>query len=227
MILNIILFLGFFLLVFIVSFICLMKRVYIIDNLYLIIPAICIVLWAIFSLIHSNFSYISVDFMVFYRSGQIILHNPKLLYEDDRFLYMPSFAILFAISLSLLPVSISVIVFLLINYFMAVLSLLEYNKILTLMNLKEKIHRFLLLMIISNGFFVYYQFVFNQTKYILFFLILVVIRRELQSKKKIKIKDLKYFFINYSIFAFAIGIAPYFLFLLLIYIFHDIPYKSP
>ncbi|MFX0139711.1 MAG: hypothetical protein ACFFDN_39090 [Candidatus Hodarchaeota archaeon] len=106
---------------------------------------------------------------------------------------------------------------------MAIISLIEYDKILSLMNLKKKSHRFLFLIIISNGFFIYYQFIFNQSKYILLVIFLVIIRRELQFNNQYKVKDLKFYLINYCMFVFAIGMAPYFLFLLLIYIFHNIP----
>jgi len=212
-----------FLVVFLVSFFCLIKKKDIIEKIYIIIPTICLGFWAIFSLYHTEFSYIYGDFIVFYRAGKQVLINPSKLYDDDRFLYMPSFAVLFAISLSLIPFPLAVMIFLFLNYIMGIISLIEYDRILSLMNLKKKSHRFIFLMMISNGFFIYYQFVFNQSKYILFVIFLVIIRRELQFNNQNKLKDLKYYIINYSLFVFAIGMAPYFLFLLLIYIFHNIP----
>ena len=79
------------------------------------------------------------------------------------------------------------------------------------------------LMIISNGFFVHIQFFLLQTKYLVLLILLFIIRREFQYKKEEKEKDLKYYLINYNLFILAIGIAPQFIFYLLIYMFQDIP----
>ena len=155
-----------------------------------------------------------------------IFSNPLKLYDNKRFVYLPSFAILFAISLSLFPVIISYYIFFIINYILAILTIVEFNKILVLMNLKEKIHRFMFLIIISNGYFIYFQFYFNQTKYIVLLILLFSIRRELQFDMDEKVKELKYYVINYGLFVFAVGMAPYFIFLLLIYIFHNISFSE-
>ncbi|MFX0072770.1 MAG: hypothetical protein ACFFAO_16930, partial [Candidatus Hermodarchaeota archaeon] len=70
------------------------------------------------------------------------------------------------------------------------------------------------------------QFRFNQSKFYIFFILLFVIRRELFFEKEGLEKDLRFFLINYSVIVFAIGMAPYFIFFLMIYIFYKIPLKN-
>ena len=223
MLLYIIIFVLFFSLFFIISILCLFKLELLKYNLYLIIPSLCIGFWALYALIDCNFNPIMWDFYIFYNSGKKILKNPAKLYKDPGYLYMPSFALLFASSLSLFPLNIAYSIFFIINYILGVLSIREFNKILIFMNVKESIHRFLFLLIISNGYFIYRQFQTNQTKYIILVIFLFIIRRELQFNIYQLEKDLKYFLINYNLFIFALAVAPNFLFLLLIIIFLDIP----
>ena len=90
------------------------------------------------------------------------------------------------------------------------------------MDVKKQMHRFIFLIIISNGYFIYTQFKFCQFKYLILIIFLVIIRREIQYRKEGKEKDLKYYIINYAILIYAIGVAPYFIFLVFIYLFHDI-----
>jgi len=217
----------FFIIVFIVifssCFYCLLKNVFSKENLYLIIPAFCISLWVLY-LLSERLKILSYgDFDTFYSSGKQIFIDPAKLYYIYNFYYLPSFAVVFAVSLSLLPKDLSYFLFLIINYILGILTIIEFNKILNLMNVKEKIRRFMFLMVISNGSFVYCQFFWNQTKYLVFLLLLLIIRRELQFIKIKKEKNLKYHIINYNLLVFAIGMAPYFFFFLLIYVFQDIP----
>ena len=221
----VIIFILVFLIIFSFSFFFLILKELIIDNLYLIIPAICIGLWAYYSLLLINEAYYR-DFKVFYRAGKQFLSNPGKLYDISGFVYMPIMAIFFAFSISTFPFSIAYYIFFFINYIWGVLSIREYNKILILKDIKEKFHRFLFLIIISNGNYVAFQFLFNQTKYLLFVIFLFIIRRELQFNKEGNIKNLKFYLINYGLFVFAIGMAPYFIFLLIIYMFHNIPLKE-
>jgi len=90
------------------------------------------------------------------------------------------------------------------------------------MDLKEKIYRFLFLMIISNGFVVYRQFWLNNVKFIVGVILFFIIRRELHFRIENKEKNLKYYWINYGLFVMALGIFPPFIYLLLIYLFQDI-----
>jgi len=223
MYLNIIVFILAFLIIFFISLFCLLKKTLVIDNLYLIIPAICIGIWAFYSLYHQEFQLYYWDCYVVYSAGKQIFINPEKLYNVPTYLYMPNFAIFLAFTLSIFPYSMAYTVLFIYNYIWGVFSIREFNKILILMRVKKKIHRFMFLMIISNGFFVYNQFWFNQTKYLLLLILLFIIRRELQFNKDEIEKDLKYYLINYSLFVLAIGMAPHFIFYLIIYMFQDIP----
>jgi len=48
----------------------------------------------------------------------------------------------------------------------------------------------------------------------------------MQYRKEGKEKDLKFYFINYALLVYAIGVAPYFIFLVFIYLFHDIRFRE-
>ena len=222
-------FLLVFLIIFSIFFLFLIKREIIkdiiISNLYIIIPAICILLWALHALYDTEFKSHSIDFKDFYNAGQQVFIDPLRIY-DSGFVYMPNMAFFFAISIALYPFSIAYKIFLIFNYVCALLVLKEYDKVLVMMDVKQKIQRFTFLMIISNGIYVYDQFFANQTKYLLFLLLIFILRREIQYNMQEKIKDLKFYLINYGLFILVIGMAPYFIFIFLIYIFQDIRIKE-
>ena len=223
--LIVIIFILVFLITFSLTFLFLLKKEIIMKNLYIIIPAICIFLWAFYALYDTKFKPHSGDFKAFYNAGKQVFIDPLRIYVSG-FVYMPNMAFLFSISIALFPYSIAYNIFLIINYVSALLILKEYDKVLILMDVKQKIQRFMFLMIISNGVYVYQQFYINQTKYLFFFLLIFILRREIQFNKQEKIKDLKFYLINYGLFILAIGMAPYFIFILLIYIFQDIHIKE-
>ncbi|TFG25712.1 MAG: hypothetical protein EU529_00430 [Promethearchaeota archaeon] len=192
---------------------------------------ICIGIWAIHSLIivYHNPQISYYDFDIYYYSGRQLLIDPNRLYKKRSSLfvtiaYLPFFLMLWAISLSLLPYYISYFIWYILNYIFAVLFILEFNKILKLLGVKEKIHRFLFLIVISNGFLIFFQFFFSQSKFFVGAILFFILRREIQYKKEEKEKDFKYKFITYFLFVMIVGMIPYFLFLLLIFIFHDIPF---
>ncbi|MFX0141623.1 MAG: hypothetical protein ACFFDN_48750 [Candidatus Hodarchaeota archaeon] len=199
------------------------------EILYIIIPLICIGIWAIYCLIVAIFfPYIShIDVRIYYDSGRQLLIDPNRFYKRMHLYwpitYLPFFLMLWAISLSLLPYNIAYFIWYALNYIFAALLVLEFNKILKLLGVKEKIHRFLFLMVISNGFLIYYQFALNQSKFMVGAILLFILRREIQYKKEEREKDFKYKFITYFLFCMIVSMAPYFIFLLLIFIFHDIP----
>jgi hypothetical protein len=227
MILQILLFFGFFLFFFCLSWICLVKKEIIKKNLYLLLPIACITFWALYWLYSVSFILDGYfDFEIFYDSGTQVLKDPKKLYDNKYYRYLPSFALLIACSISLCPLFFARYIFYIINYVCAILLVLEFNKILILMKVKKKIQRFFFLIAISNGNLILYLFVVNQTKFLLGLMLFFILRKELQLRNEEKEKDLKYYLTTYGIFVFAIGIAPYFLFLLLIYLFHDIYWKD-
>ncbi|MFX1504080.1 MAG: glycosyltransferase family 87 protein [Promethearchaeota archaeon] len=166
------------------------------------------------------------DFEVFYAAGKQILKNPAELYYVPRFLYLPSFAIFFAFTFSLLPFHTSFYLFYIVNYIAGILAILEFNRILILMGLKKKAHRFLFLIIISNGYLLWIIFFFNHFKFIMFLILLFIIRREIKYRKEEKEKNIQYYILNYGLFVFLLGMAPYFIFLLFIYLFQQIKLKN-
>ncbi|MFX1277591.1 MAG: hypothetical protein ACFFAT_21440, partial [Promethearchaeota archaeon] len=186
----------------------------------------CLSFWAIYAIFIINQLSAGADFQFYYDAGEQILFDPRNLYDVFGYQYMPSFAMFFAITFSLIPYLIAGYLFYTLNYIIGLFTIIELNKILKLMNLKEKKHRFIFLWIISNGYFVFNQFKWNQAKYIVLIILLFVIRQELQFRMDEKEKNLKFYLVNYSLLVFAIAIAPYFIFLLLIYLFEDIQIKS-
>ncbi|TFG25708.1 MAG: hypothetical protein EU529_00410 [Promethearchaeota archaeon] len=200
------------------------------EILYIIIPLICIGIWALYclTLVTINQEIPFWDFGIYYYSGRQLLINPNSFYKKDYgywgVIYLPFFLMLWAISLSLLPYNISYLIWYGLNYIFAILLVLEFNKILKLLGIREKMHRFLFLMVISNGFLIFHQFALNQSKFLVGAILLFILRREIQYNKEEKEKDFKYKFITYFLFCMIVTMAPYFIFLLLIFMFHDIPF---
>ena len=191
------------------------------DNLYLLLPMSCIAVWALLHWIHASFTPTQCDFTVYYEVGKRICIEPADLYKPgSRYYYLPILAIFSAITISLVPYSFAYYGFYIINIILGMLFAREYNKILILMGVKEKIYRFLFLMIISNGMIVYGIFFQNAFKYLIGLIIFFVIRREIQNRNEEK--DYKYYFVNYGLFTFAVGLFPPFIFFLLIYVLIDI-----
>ena len=154
------------------------------ENLYLIIPILCFSFWVFHCIYFLNTikynemgSLWDADFSVFYSAGKQILQKPGDLYEIERYLYMPSFAIFFCFTFSLLPYEISFYSFYLVNYILGIFAILEFNKILILKGIEKKVHRFIFLIVISNGYLIWVIFFFNHFKFIIFFFLLYIIKR--------------------------------------------------
>lgn len=208
------------------------------ENLYLIIPMACIMLWAIIFLISTlfnpslnNFQFIYFDYKIWYGAGQQIHKDATKLYSTDygydiSYTWMPCWAMIFAFSLSLIPYAIGYFILYTINILSGILFVREFNKILLLYDVKKKLHRFLFLIIISNGFVILNIFMQNQTKLMVALIIFFILRREIQYRRGGIEKNFKYNLINYCLFVFMIGMAPYFIFFLLIYIFQDTKFKD-
>ncbi|TFG25711.1 MAG: hypothetical protein EU529_00425 [Promethearchaeota archaeon] len=194
---------------------------------------ICIGLWAIHWLIilYFNPRFFYSDFGIYYYPSRQLLIDPNKFYREHPYYWdsipcLPFFGMLWAISISLFPYHIAYFIWYGVNYIFAALLVLEFNKILKLLGVKEKINRFLFLIVISNGFLIIMQFALNQSKFFVCALLLFILRREIQYNKEEKEKDFKYKFITYFLFGMIIGMVPYFIFFLLISIFHDIPFSE-
>ena len=126
------------------------------------------------------------DFFIVYKTGKLIFDKPADLYKPEHmYSYLPVFAMFLSITFSLLPFNIANYSFYIMNIFLGMLFTLEFNRILVLMDVKEKMHRFLFLMIISNGMIIFQLFFLNQFKYIIGVIILFVLKRQ---KFKVGIK---------------------------------------
>jgi len=218
-----------FIVIFILSFICLIRKDFIRAHYHQVIPTFCITFWALYLLFTLGLDHNGGDFSAFYDAGQRVWLDPENLYNwkiEGSYLYLPSFAISFSVTLSLLPFLQAYYIFFIINYLAGVISIIEFNKILKMMNVKENKHRLIFLLIIANGYFVYVQFYFNQFKYLIFIIFLIIIRREMQFRLEERVKDLRFYIINYALFVYAIGLAPYFIFTLFIYVFNDISFQN-
>ena len=149
------------------------------ENLYLIIPALCVAFWAFYYFmkvggIPSYTRY--ADFGFFYESGTQVLTDPINLYKIDKFYYLPSAATFFAFTLAIFPLSISYYAFYYMNIVLGILIVREFNKILILLDIEDKFTRFLFLILISNGWFLHRIFTFNQTKLLVSLLLVLIIK---------------------------------------------------
>jgi len=206
---------------FCISFFCFNQNYLSKENLYLLIPIFCLIFWGLLSI-----TYLTGDYTTFYLAGRQILTNPADLYKDYKYVYLPSFAIFFAFTFSLLPFEVSLFAFILFNYITGVFAILEFNKILILMDVKKKEHRFIFLFLISNGYYMFNIFYVIQFKFLVFLILLFIIRREIQYRREGKEKNRNYYILNYGLFIFMLGMSPYFVFLLFIYVFQEIQLKD-
>jgi len=179
-------------------------------------------------LIEVNFVLYQInDFIWFYQGGEQLLKDPENLYKVQKgFVYFPIFAIFVAFTISIFPLLLAHYIFYFINITAAILCILEFNKILYLLKINDNKLRFLLLMTISNGFIILKIFSQNQTKFIIASIILFVLRREFQYHDGIIKKDMKYFFINYFLFLFAVGMYPVMILFFILYLFINVNYKE-
>ncbi len=195
------------------------------DNIYLIIPTLCVVFWAFYYFIkiggippYDRY----LDFGYFYESGKQVLTDPINLYEIKGIYYLPSAATFFALTIAIFPLHISYYAFYCINIVLGILVVIEFNKILKLMDIEDKFTRFVFLILISNGWFLHFLFTFSQIKLLISLIFILIIKREIQCRIDEREKDLKYNFINYFLLVFIIGIAPNLIFLFFIFLFNDI-----
>ncbi|MFX1386982.1 MAG: hypothetical protein ACFE9M_07185 [Promethearchaeota archaeon] len=182
----------------------------------------------IYNVINRNFALLDTDFKYFYGYGREVWSNPNDLYNVTlRNYYLPFVSFLFSISISLLPYTVAIYEWYFLNFgVLSVIFILEFNKILILKDVKKKLHRFIFLIIIANGQVVFWQIFMTHFKFIPAVIFFFIIRREMQYRKNELEKDTKYYIINYSLLGLAIAFCPYFIFFLIIYIFHDIKFRD-
>ncbi len=197
------------------------------NSLYILIPIASIGLYALFYLYQQNFTMRGEgDFENYYKFGIQLIKDPANFYDVFGNFFSPCRACIYAVTFCLLPLPIAGSIHYVLMFIFGILYVIEFDKILILLDLKDKLHRFFFLIVISNSWFIYKIFAFNSERFVIGFIIFYIIRRELQFNREKKEKNLKYYIVNYGVFIYMIGIAPYFVFFLIIYIFHGINYRD-
>ncbi len=195
------------------------------SKVHLIITFLCFTFWLLLFLVWNKFNVYHVDFHIFHEAFKKILKNPQELYSIDiegwGYYYLPSFACFFSF-LGFFNLTTAACILLIINFILSVVFILIFNRILILMNLKNKWHRLLFLLIVSNGWIIFDQYRTLQTKLLVSLIFLCIIWREIYYRKEEKEKTVFYFTLNYIFFIFALGMVPQLIFIFIIYLFHDI-----
>ena len=200
---------------------------YLKNNFHIIIPFICVIIYALIWLFHVNFILGGeFDFYIWYIAGKQALKNPARLYDVKAYVYMPARACLFAVTFSLLPLIVAAYIHYILIFFFALIYLREFDRILKLFGLNEKIHRFLFLMILSNGAPVLGQFMYNCEKYLAGYILFYIVRKTFEFRELGVEKNLKETIIIYGMFVFLVSTLPNLIILMIIYIFHDVNYKD-
>ncbi len=176
---------------------------------HVVIPIMCILIWAFRSLVIVNFNLSKVYIFPFYGVGEKILKYQWNLYSPEtNFFALPIIALIFTLISLIIPLSMATYIFFFIDIIAAIFSILEFNKILKLYKVKNKFFRGGLLILISNGFIITDAFSKNQLIFIVAFILFTILRRELQFRDKIILKDKKYLFLNYNLFLLGVAIYP-------------------
>lgn len=203
---------------------------YLKNHFYLILSLFCFYLWPFYLIIQVLFfSYsdpdLFHDFKVFYSAGNYILKDPSLLYTYffRSFFYSPNTALFFGIFFSWYPLNYAIMIMIIFLMICGLLMIIEYNKILGLLGVKNRLFRLVFIIVAYNGWFVYEEFFGLNIRIFTGLLLLLVLRREMDPNIE---KNNTFYLINYGLMIFLIGFAPYFLFLLLIYIFYNIKIKD-
>ncbi len=184
----------------------------------------CMFFWILFSLILYGFS-LPYDFIAYYLGGKNIFSNPELLYTeyiDPPFIYFPSIATILSL-LALFPFDIAKWIFFFILFAFAESSLIMFDKILDCKNVQNNSLRFMILFSMSNGFVIMESFYLLQMKYIAIFLVLLFLKREMVNRKMdISEFNFKFYLVQIILLLFAVMIIPYLIFLIPLYIFHNV-----
>lgn len=204
---------------------------FIFARFYIIIPLISFLIWPFLLLYYYNFSPVPVDYHTFYTAGKYIFIDPEIVYTGALptqmgFYYLPIFACVFS-PLSLFEYKISMWIFFLILIIIYWLSTIELNKILILKGVNDKFSRFLILMVFSHGFRMWQMFNHLTVKWIVMLFIILFVRREIEKRKAgEKEFSFKFFFIQMNILFFAISMSPVLIFIIFIYIFNNVRFKT-
>ena len=199
------------------------------ENLYLLIPLCCIGLWAFIALYKDNFTLIpAADFPTFYYVAQLIFTQPEQIYflEVQPYTYTPFFATILA-PMGLLSFEQAHWFFFFVILIFSVLLIIVFNQILILKNVFNKFHRFLYLMAISNGIIYVQMFDTLTGRIFTAFLLIWFLKREIKFRNlNNNMTDTKFIFTQMMILISAFGITLQYVFLVLLYVFHNVKFKE-
>lgn len=190
----------------------------------------CIFFWAMISLIKDNFNILGAsDFKAIYYAAQYIFTKPELVYSDailPAYPYTPCIATLFA-PIALLPFETAHWIYFAITLILAYFLIINFDQILKIKNVENKLYRVLFLLAISNGLRYVQLFDYLTSKMWTAFFLIYFIRREIEYRELNKDRDtLKFKFTQWMILIFAIGISPQFGFLIFLYLFYNVKSKE-
>ena len=155
--------------------------------------------------------------------------NPELVYSDaivPPYPYAPCIATLFA-PIALLPFEIAHWIYLIMIYILAVLLLINFDKILQIKGIENKLYRLIFLISISNGLRYIQLFDYLTSKMWTAFFLILFIRREIEYRELNKDREsFKFNFTQWMILIFSIGISPQLFFLIFIYLFYNIKLRE-
>ncbi|MFO7796132.1 MAG: hypothetical protein R6W84_08265 [Promethearchaeia archaeon] len=188
-----------------------MRSENIIKKIYLIFPIISLILWGFLA------DFTGIDFTAYYNAGKYIFTMPELIYSDlfhPKFLYCPGIAV-FSFFFTLCNIGTAMIIYFFISLLFGILSIITLDQILSFKNISKRL-KLVILMIVSNGFAVEGTFANLQSKFIVLFLILILIKREIEKVNY----NIKFLSVQTFILVLAISFLPYLIFLGIIYIFY-------
>lgn len=210
-----------------------MRKFYAKKKLYLLIPIIFASFWIFLSLFKDNFYlFNAVDFDGFYIASRKIYLNPGAVYvietPGNQHYYLPSFATLLGMFTVFTSYEVSMVIFFVILYLITILLIFEFDKLLIISKMDNKITRLFLLIVIFNSYSFFINFDYMQCKLIPIYLLVLFLRREIQYRRDSeKYSENKFLFVQMMIFVFALGTLPqYIIFFSIIYLFHGISWKG-
>lgn len=198
-------------------------------NCYLIIPIIIIAIWAFIAILkrlpldHRGI-FIS-DFGYYYQYSLRWFAEPDKIYET-RYYYHPFTLVFFFLFYGFLPLFYAHWLNMILNFVFYSLLMIEADKLLKFANLNKFLHRLIILIVCFNGWHIYMNFFYNTFKPFVAFVIIFLLRREIQFNQEDRKKSLFYYFINYYLFFLILCISPYLVYFFIIFFFYDIPLKD-
>lgn len=202
------------------------------DNMYMVIPFSCITFMAFIALIKDGFTLIpAADFPTFYYVARFIFTQPDQIYfleqyNSQRYVYTPFFATIIA-PMGLLTFEQAHWFFFFLILIITALCLVLFDRILILKNVNNKSHRLLILLALSNGIIFVQMFDCLTGRIFTAFGLIWFLKREIEYRELNKNrKSPKFVFTQMMLLVFAIGMTPPYVFLFILYLFHDVKFKE-